>query len=138
MHHFSGDQCRGTVGWNNIFNAPDTPTNALNLGIAKSPPRTAEQESFLALHRHEQAEFYFILKGECIVHIAGNEYPAKPGHCLFIPGNAEHGFWNTSTTEQVVFLWGFAADGLHQVIYNFSEGADRNGGRLITDWKGSL
>ena len=97
-------------------------------GLARFPPRKPGQESFEALHRHSQAEFYYMLEGECVVKLEGIEHQCKPGHALFIPGDAEHGFWNTSDTEELVFLWGFAVDGFQQIIYRFSEGA-----RLIRD-----
>lgn len=120
--NFAGDESRATGGWKQIFNSPSTPTNELNIGLARFPARRPGQESFEALHRHSQAEFYYMLRGECIVKLEGKEYHCKPGHALFIPGDAEHGFWNTSTTQELVFLWGFAVDGFHQVIYQFSEG----------------
>lgn len=124
LETFENNTSRSTGGWKQIFNAPSTPTNELNLGIAYLPPRGADQESFLALHRHKQAEFYYMLRGECTVRIEEVEYRCQPGHYLFIPGDAEHGIWNTSSTEELVFLWGFAADGFGQIIYRFSEGGN--------------
>lgn len=92
LEDFSGNPEWASGGWNQIFNAPDTPTNELNLGMARFPRRTPDQESFEAPHRHKQAEFFYMLKGECVVKIAEVEYTCKAGHCLFIPGDMEHGF----------------------------------------------
>ena len=123
IENFTGDKSHATGGWKQIFNAPDTPTNEFNIGIAHFPPRSADQESFVTLHRHQQAEWYYMLKGQGVVKIEGVEYRCEPGHAFFIPGDAEHGSWNTSETEELVFLWGFAVDGFHQIVFRFSEGA---------------
>lgn len=120
LEDFAGDKKKATGGWRQIFSRPATPTDSLNLGIAHFPPRTASEESFEALHRHEQAEFYYILSGQGTVRIAGVDYDVTSGHALFIPGDAEHGFWNTSQEEELVFLWGFGVDGFDQVVYRFS------------------
>ncbi|KAJ5155564.1 hypothetical protein N7492_008367 [Penicillium capsulatum] len=117
---FAGDQKKATGGWQNIFSKPTSPTDSLTLGLATFPPRTESTESFEALHRHEQAEFYYILSGHAIVKISGVDYPVTSGHALFIPGDAEHGFWNTSHEEKLVFLWGFGIDGFGEVKYRFS------------------
>lgn len=117
---FAGDPKKATGGWQNIFSKPTSPTDSLTLGLATFPPRSATQESFEALHRHEQAEFYYILSGQAIVKIDGVDYNVTDGHALFIPGDAEHGFWNTSETEKLVFLWGFGIDGFGEVKYRFS------------------
>lgn len=124
LENFSGDKTRATGGWKQIFSNPETPTDSLNIGIAYFPPRTETEESFEALHRHKQAEFYYILSGQAIVKIDGVDHDCRPGHALFIPGDAEHGFWNTSTTEELVFLWGFAVDGYREVVYRFTGDAD--------------
>ena len=124
MENFSNDTSRATGGWQQMFSAPNTPTNELNIGLARFPPRKPGQESFEALHRHKQAEFYYMLEGECVVRIEGVKYPCKPGHVLFIPGDAEHGFWNTSEETELVFLWGFAADGFRDIVYRFSARLD--------------
>ena len=120
LEDFSGDKKKATGGWKQIFSSPDTPTDSLNIGLAVFPPRTDSQESFEALHRHQQAEFYYILSGQGIVKIEGVDYDVTGGHALFIPGDAEHGFWNISKESDLVFLWGFAIDGFSEVVYRFT------------------
>ncbi|KAF7192262.1 Dimethlysulfonioproprionate lyase DddW [Pseudocercospora fuligena] len=120
LENFSNNSKRATGGWKQIFSSPDTPTDGLNIGIAHFPPRTSTFESFEALHRHKQAEFYYILSGQALVKIDGVEYNVKPGAALYIPGDGEHGFWNTSETEELVFLWGFPCDGFRDVVYRFT------------------
>lgn len=124
LENFSGDPKRAIGGWKQIFSAPRTPTDSLNIGVAHFPPSTTIRESFEALHRHKQAEFYYILSGEARVQIEGVDYDVRPGTAIFIPGDAEHGFVNTSTKEELVFLWGFAADGFGDIIYRFSGDAE--------------
>lgn len=119
--NFSGDSTKATGGWQQIFSNPDTPTNELNIGIARFPPHSDSRESFEALHKHKQAEFYYILSGTAVVRIEGTDYVASPGHALYIPGDAEHGFWNEDTEKELVFLWGFACDGFRDVIYRFTD-----------------
>lgn len=121
MENFSDDPKRATGGWQQIFSSPETPTNELNIGIARFPPASKTQESFEALHRHKQAEFYYILSGSATVKIDGMDHEVSPGHALFIPGDAEHGFWNRDTENELVFLWGFAIDGFKDVLYRFSD-----------------
>ncbi|KAK1144800.1 hypothetical protein N8T08_004812 [Aspergillus melleus] len=120
FENFGGDRKKATGGWRNIFSSPQSPTDGLTLGIATFPPRSAEEESFEALHRHAQAEFYYILSGHAVVKIEGVDHEVTNGHALFIPGDAEHGFWNTSSEEELVFLWGFGIDGFGEVVYRFS------------------
>jgi quercetin dioxygenase-like cupin family protein len=121
LENFSNDPKRASGGgWKQIFSSPQTPTDSLNIGIAHFPPRSSTQESFEALHRHKQAEFYYILSGQACVQIDGVKHDVKPGAALFIPGDGEHGFWNTSSTEELVFLWGFAADGFRDIVYRFT------------------
>jgi mannose-6-phosphate isomerase-like protein (cupin superfamily) len=132
LENFSGNEKRATGGWRQIFSSPETPTDSLNIGIAHFPPRRASQESFEALHRHKQAEFYYILSGQAVVKIEGVDYDVVPGHALFIPGDAEHGFWNTSTEEELVFIWGFAVDGFRDVVYRFTGDADTESWRQVS------
>ncbi|RJE20975.1 AraC-like ligand binding domain protein [Aspergillus sclerotialis] len=120
FENFAGDKKKATGGWRNIFSSPASPTDSLTLGIATFPPRSASEESFEALHRHKQAEFYYILSGHAVVKIEGLDYEVTSGHALFIPGDAEHGFWNTSNEEDLIFLWGFGIDGFGEVVYRFS------------------
>lgn len=115
------DKSKATGGWRNIFSSPATPTDSLTIGLATFPPRSASQESFEALHRHKQAEFYYILSGQAVVKIDGMDYQVASGHALFIPGDSEHGFWNTSDEDELVFLWGFAINGFREVVYRFTE-----------------
>lgn len=119
MEGFSDpEKCTGC--WQQIFSGPDTPTNELNMGMARFPPASEDRKSFNALHRHKQAEFYYILSGSGVVKIDGVEYDVSAGHALFIPGDSEHGFSNLDTEKEFVFLWGFAADGFRDIVIRYT------------------
>lgn len=128
LEHFPDDEPKRATrgGWRTLFSSPDTPTDSLNIGIARWPPRTSTQDPFaaLALHRHKQAEFYYILKGQARVQIEGVDHNVGPGAALFIPGDGEHGFWNTSDEEELVILYGFACNSFKEVVYRFSGDKD--------------
>ena len=108
-------------GFQNIFASETTPTNELTFGVARFPARTSQQTAFEALHRHAPAEFYHILSGHMVIFLEGVRHRVTAGHAIYIPGDAEHGFCNPSTEEELVFSWGFATDGFSGIEYRFSE-----------------
>lgn len=105
---------RGRLTWRPMFSADSTPTDQLVTGVAE-----LEQDGFLALHRHEQAETYYVLAGEGIATLAGAEHPVRSGSTVFIPGSAEHGIRNTGTAK-LRFFYALAADDFTDVEYVFS------------------
>lgn len=108
-------------GFQNIFANETTPTNELTFGVAKFPARTPKQTAFEALHRHTPAEFYHILSGQMLIMLEGVRHRVGAGAAIYIPGDAEHGFCNPSTEEELVFSWGFATDGFSGIEYRWSE-----------------
>lgn len=108
-------------GFQNIFASETTPTDELTFGIARFPARTPQQTAFEALHRHKPAEFYYILSGHMVIFLEGVRHKVTAGHAIYIPGNAEHGFCNPSSEEELVFTWGFATDGFSNIEYVWSE-----------------
>lgn len=55
-------------------------------------------------HSHPWPHINYVLKGEGIIIINNKEYPAKEGVLAYIPSNDEHGFVNTSATEEMQFI----------------------------------
>lgn len=108
-------------GFQNIFASESTPTNELTFGIARFPPKTTTNVGFEALHRHTPAEFYYIISGHMHLLLEGVEYRVTGGDAIYIPGDAEHGFCNPSSAEELVFVWGFPIDGFVGIEYRFSE-----------------
>ena len=92
------------------------------------------------MHRHEQAEVYYILDGKGSMHVAEQVYEVSKGDMVYIPSNAEHGIWNVSGLkgekpdgqtekyddktkskgEDLRFLYVFAADSFDEIKYRFS------------------
>ncbi len=66
-------------------------------GIALCPPL-----GYLGLHKHTHPELYYVLSGEGIVEIEGENYQLEKGMTVLIPGNAEHGVRNEGVDD---FKW---------------------------------
>lgn len=108
------DDERGRLTWRPLFSADSTPTDHLVTGVAE-----LEEDGFLALHRHEQAETYYVLSGTGVVTLDGVEHPVRPGSAVFLPGSVEHGIRNTGT-RKLRFFYALAADDFTDVEYVFS------------------
>lgn len=105
---------RGRLTWRPLFSAGSTPTDHLVTGVAE-----LEEGGFLALHRHDQAETYYVLSGTGVVSLDGVEHPVRPGSTVFLPGSAEHGIRNTGT-RRLRFFYALAADDFADIEYVFS------------------
>jgi mannose-6-phosphate isomerase-like protein (cupin superfamily) len=124
----------GKVSWYTLLSSPTTTTDSLTLGIATLPAK----QGYLALHRHRQAEIYYILKGKGRMHIGSNMYQVGKGDVIYVPGGEEHGIWNDIghftdgevkvserqegkvSGEELRWLYVFAADGFGEIKYRFS------------------
>lgn len=110
---------RGAVVWRTLFSGDRTATDSLTVGVAEvrqdgsAPPR---------LHRHAQAEVYYVLSGAGRLRIEDEEHALVPGVAAFIPGGALHGAWATGP-EPLRLLYAFAADAFSEVMYEFPESA---------------
>ncbi len=98
-----------------FFSAGMTPTEAMSAGLAELAPRGGR----LALHRHAQAEIYYIVEGTGIVSVAGSETRVAAGAAVFIPGDAEHGIRNDGEGA-LRFFYVFPVDRFSDVAYRFS------------------
>ncbi|MEX5258586.1 cupin domain-containing protein [Kocuria arenosa] len=105
---------RGHLTWRTLFSADATPSGALVTGVAELPAG-----GFLALHRHDQAETYYVLSGEGVVTLGGIDHPVRAGSNVFVPGGREHGARNTGAGVLRVF-YVLAADDFADVEYTFS------------------
>jgi mannose-6-phosphate isomerase-like protein (cupin superfamily) len=54
-------------------------------------------------HRLKTSEVYYILQGEGIMHIGDESEKVGPGHCIYIPPNADQYIANTGTKD-LIFL----------------------------------
>ena len=108
------DDHRGRLTFRTLFSADSTATECFVTGVAELP-----QDGFLALHRHEQAETYYVLSGEGVVTLGGIDYQVRAGSGIFIPGFSEHGIRNTGTLT-LRFFYVLAADAFTDIEYVFS------------------
>lgn len=114
------DSSMGNCTWHNLISSPFTNSNTFTIGIGACKPKTGN----LALHRHEQAEFYYVLSGNGVARIEGKDHVVTSGDVVFIPGNAEHGVFNRQT-EEFRFLYCFGVGSFQEIVYRFTnrEGA---------------
>lgn len=56
--------------------------------------------------------------------IDGITTQVEKGSVIFIPGDAEHGIWNTSEEEELIWFYVFATDAFEDVIYKFESEED--------------
>lgn len=105
---------RGRLTFRTLFSAESTPTNLFVSGVAELPAG-----GYLALHRHEQAETYFVLSGEGVVTLGGADFSVRTGSNVFIPGSTEHGIRNTAGVT-LRFFYVLAADAFSDIEYVFS------------------
>jgi mannose-6-phosphate isomerase-like protein (cupin superfamily) len=66
--------------------------NAENLAITIVEMETG---GFQNLHSHEPEQMYYILDGQGLITVDGEERPVQAGDCIFFPTYAEHGLQNT-------------------------------------------
>lgn len=109
------DTQKGECSWKPLLSSPTTASDTFTAGIAVCPPRTGS----LALHRHAHAELYHILSGQGIICIDGTDHVVGEGDVVFIPGDTEHGVFNTNETLPFKWFYRFAADRFEDVIYRF-------------------
>jgi oxalate decarboxylase/phosphoglucose isomerase-like protein (cupin superfamily) len=112
----------GNVEWKTLISRPKTDSDTFTVGVATCPPSTTLASRYgghLKLHRHTHAEIYHVISGCGVVCVDGTEHAVRKGSVVYIPGDAEHGIWNTGEDE-LTWLYVFAADGFEDVVYRFS------------------
>jgi quercetin dioxygenase-like cupin family protein len=109
------DPIKGRIGWRTLFGGGATATDSLTAGVAE-----VESGGWLGLHRHKPAEIYYVLEGNGVVTLDGQEHAVGPGSAVFIPGDAEHGIRNTGEKALTLF-YAFAVDSFEDVEYRFSK-----------------
>jgi len=115
------DTSVGVLHWKTLVSNGSTTSNELTAGIATCPAG----DGHLKLHRHTQDEIYYIVSGRGIMTIDGTKHHVGQGAVVFIPGDAEHGIRKSSGDEDLVWLYGFAADSFGEIHYRFSGGDEQ-------------
>jgi mannose-6-phosphate isomerase-like protein (cupin superfamily) len=111
------DPVMGKVVWRTLLSGDRTPSSRLTVGVAEIGP--GHPEAYFP-HRHEPPEVYYILSGEGVVTIDGEDFPLRAGSTVFIPANAWHGTRNTGA-ETLRLLYAFPVDSFSDVAYVFPD-----------------
>ncbi|KAF4994096.1 hypothetical protein FGRMN_6011 [Fusarium graminum] len=114
---------RGNATWHTLLSAPGTATTSLSGGIATCP-----RYGTLALHRHKQAEVYFILSGNAEVEVDGERHHVSQNNLVWIPGDAEHGVF--CGDQELSWLYFFPGDSFDNVVYRFTHEVGDTSGDL--------
>jgi quercetin dioxygenase-like cupin family protein len=109
------DPLRALVTWRTLISGDRTPTHGLTLGVAEVVEHTGSEAR---LHRHAQAEVYYVLSGQGVLHIDGARHRLAPGTTAFIPGGAWHAALGVGP-EPLRLLYVFAADSFADIVYEF-------------------
>lgn len=72
----------------------------------------------LALHRHKQAEIYYILSGSGEVEIEGQRNKVSKDMVIWIPGDAEHGVFTGD--DELKWFYVFPEGSFENVVYRFT------------------
>ena len=104
---------KSPVRWKILISGERGPSSQLSIGIAEMAPGT-----LLPLHHHAPTETYYVISGFGYVTVDDREASLSPGASVFIPSNAKHSLRCTGT-ENLVFLFTFAADRFDEIVYHF-------------------
>ena len=104
---------KSPVRWKILISGERGPSSQLAIGIAEMAPGT-----LLPLHHHAPTETYYVISGFGYVTVDDREASLSPGASVFIPSNAKHSLRCTGT-ENLVFLFTFAADRFDEIVYHF-------------------
>src|SRR4030042_251051 len=78
-----------------IFSADDFEEEGHLLQVVTVPPRTKQRLHF---HR-EQTEVFYVLEGQAVIELAGEEFLARPGAAFICSPGARHSLWNRSDED---------------------------------------
>ena len=109
------DPEHGNARWKTLISADRSPTESLTVGTAEVQPGDGKP---YRVHRHPHPEVYYVLAGEGLVWVDGQEFPVRSGSTLFIPGSAEHALHNSGSVP-LRLLYVFPAEAFHEVEYEF-------------------
>ncbi|KAF5020054.1 hypothetical protein F66182_7935 [Fusarium sp. NRRL 66182] len=114
---------RGNATWHTLLSAPGTASTSLTGGIATCPANGT-----LALHRHKQAEIYYILSGSGEVEVDGERRKVTKDNLVWIPGDAEHGVFCTG--DHLRWLYFFPEDSFDNIVYRFTDEVKGMAGKI--------
>ena len=62
---------------------------------------TTGPENPFGPHKHAGWEFWFILEGEAVVSIDGQDYPVEAGDLIYLPPQSRHGLRTTTSARWI-------------------------------------
>ena len=78
-----------------IFSPDDFEEQGHLLQVVTVPPRTKQR-----LHLHgQQTEVFYILEGQALIELAGEEFLARPGDAFICSPGDRHRAWNQSDAD---------------------------------------
>jgi quercetin dioxygenase-like cupin family protein len=78
-----------------IFSGDDFAEEGHLLQVVTVPPSTKQR---LHLHR-EQTEVFYVLEGQAVIEIGGEEFLARPGDAFICSPGDGHSLWNQSDRD---------------------------------------
>ncbi len=111
------DETPARVVWRTLLSGDRTPTERLTLGVAELAPGSSRE---VRTHHHAPVEIYYVISGEGVVFIDGEEHPLRAGTAVYLPGDVEHAAANTGD-ETLRLLYVFATDSFEDVEYHFAK-----------------
>ncbi|MBW1714038.1 MAG: cupin domain-containing protein [Deltaproteobacteria bacterium] len=116
VYYTGGDErwLADKLKWQRLFGPSES--EDLIFGIAKLPPG----EIHLPHHHPDAPELYYVLEGQGLFRVAGEEKECGPGSGIYMPAGASHSVWNNGTEELVFF---FAYDRpFYQTVLDLGDG----------------
>lgn len=78
-----------------VFSGHDFEEPGHLLQVVSIPSQTRQRLHF---HR-EQTEVFYVLEGEAVIELAGEEFPARPGDAFVCGPGDQHSLWNRSDED---------------------------------------
>lgn len=114
----------GLISFQTLLGSGEDQPSGFTAGSAELPAG-----GWLAPHRHDPSEIYFVTTGQGILTIESVSHEVQQGSVIVIPGGSEHSITNSGDAP-LKFTYVFAVNAFSDVVYNFSSPADSAGPQL--------
>jgi quercetin dioxygenase-like cupin family protein len=107
------DPVRGRLRWCLLEDGATANPEAVTTGVM-----TMDEGGWLGRHRHAAPEVYYVVEGEAVVEVEGEEQTVREGALVRLPGDVEHAIRAVGGPARVLFV--FPTDTFDHVAYRFS------------------
>lgn len=114
----------GLISFQTLLGSNDDQASGFTAGSAELPVG-----GWLAPHRHEPSEIYFVTTGKGVLTIDSTPHEVQQGSVIVIPGGSEHSITNTADAP-LKFTYVFAVNAFSEVVYQFSSASEHAATRL--------